>query len=91
MLKSLNIVLYLFVLIGFSACSGMVQTNPIPNPTKYALPKNPEIELVSAVSAKDIKDFDNYAREFFKVHLVDLRKSIWSIGLERGHYDQNNH
>lgn len=91
MFKSLSIILFSVVLIGFSACSGMVQTNPIPNPTKYALPKNPEVELVSVVATKDIKDFDDYARKFFKVHLVDLRKSIWSIGLERGHYDQNIH
>lgn len=69
----------------------MVQTNPIPDPKKYSLPNISEMELsLLKVDEKYIKDYDDYAREFFKVHLVDVRKSIWSIGLERGHYDQDD-
>ena len=74
----------------FGACSGKVQTNPIPNPTKYSFPKNTTPKLTTIVPQEDIKDYDNYAREFFNLRIVDYKKSIWSIGLERGHYDQNN-
>lgn len=90
MRKCLNFVLFIAFVMIFEACSGMVQTNPVPNPTKYALPKLSDEDLNTVVAQQDIKEFDDYAREFFQVNIVDYQKSIWSIGLSRGHYDQSN-
>ena len=79
--------LSLICILTFAACSGKVQTNPIPNPKKYRLPHSVEI-LTTEVKAKYIEDYDEYARNFFNARVVQLKKSIWSIGLERGHFNE---
>ncbi|OEZ15048.1 hypothetical protein [Campylobacter jejuni] len=80
---------FLFLLIAvFLGCSGKVQTNPIPEPKKYSLPKiGWEDRLITEVPKKYIEDYDNYAKNFFKADPKEYKRSIWSIGLERGHYD----
>lgn len=89
-MKLFNLALTIVFVIGFISCSGMVQTNPVPNPTKYVLPKISNADLNTTVAEKDINDFDAYAKEFFQVNVIDYKKTIWSIGLSRGHYDQNS-
>ena len=82
----LFLALSFIALIGYTGCSGKVQTNPEPNPTKYTLP-NKEYDLTSQVDKAIIEDYTAYAEEFFKKHKVEYNKSIWTIGIERGHYE----
>ena len=70
----------------FCACSGKVQTNPEPNTNKYNLP-NSEIRLTSKVSQEILEDYEQFIQEFFKIDRADFKKSIWTIGIERGHYE----
>ena len=90
-----------FVLFG---CSGKVQTNALPNQTKYHLPSNSNStshnnQILQCAS----EDYENYAREFFgKDRIVKQvpkpvkvrtqkeleSRTIWRIGREKGYFDE---
>ncbi|TEY00715.1 hypothetical protein [Campylobacter sp. US33a] len=83
-----KILIGVFSLIFLSACSGKVQTNPIPDPKKYSFPKQSiDYKPTTDVPQKYIVDYDDYVKKFFKSDAKNAIKSIWSIGLERGHYE----
>lgn len=78
-----------FLGVFLTSCSGKVQTNPIPESKKYTLPsyKASEQRLIEEVPVVYIQDYDRYAKEFFKADKNKYEKNIFSIGLERGHYE----
>lgn len=85
--NDMRIFILSFVLIFFINCSGKVQTNPITKDKKYFLPKQ-STELKHEVSNKIIADYDNYAKEFFRLEVGDYVRTIWQIGLDRGHFNE---
>lgn len=87
-MKGHLLILSLLALL-FSACSGKVQTNPLPQEKKFHLPTNSSNSKVNVVSEKDKDDFDTFASEFFNKDKQDeLNKSIYYIGIQRGHFQQ---
>lgn len=87
-MKKISLVLVLtFIFIG---CSGKVQTNKIPDDKRYSLPKNYK-QLNDREQLLEIEKvkYDEYARNFFKVQKnEEIERSIYYIGISRGHFDE---
>ncbi|RAX56491.1 hypothetical protein CCZ01_09355 [Helicobacter monodelphidis] len=71
-----------------SACSSKTQTNPLPNEKKYFVPKNMQMILKNEVNLTAIENFDLAAEEILmRRNKGAYEKTIWQIGLDRGHYE----
>lgn len=76
----------LFLPFFLIACSGKVQTNKIPQDTKYHLPNKIESKELSP-NKESLNDFKKTLEEFFKIENTDEgRGNIYKTGLERGHF-----
>lgn len=75
----------LFILILFSACSGKVQTNKLPQTAKYHLP-NATTPLKQGIDEATRMSFENALKDFFKIKENDDSVNIYKVGIERGHF-----
>ncbi|MBX7491240.1 hypothetical protein [Helicobacter turcicus] len=82
----LKLSLIITLSLTFSACSSKVQTNKIPQSTKYHLP-NTSITLKSSVDENTKRDFENTLNAFFKTNEKgELESNIYKVGIQRGHF-----
>ena len=84
---------FMFVFV-FTACSGYVQTNKLPNNVKYNLPKKSSSNLRSeSLNTKELSEFSATLEEFFgkkrisddSEEAVEVR-GIYQIGIEKEYF-----
>lgn len=83
-----NLLQYFFIALlplTFLACSGKVQTNKIPQTTKYHLP-NTTTPLKQGINETTKNDFEETLKEFFKIKENESNVNIYKVGIERGHF-----
>ncbi len=81
-----NIAIFAVLATFLSGCSGKVQINEIPKERTFIM-GNHKSELNNSVPNELVADFDDYAKHFFKATPQEYKKSIYQIGIDRGHYD----
>ncbi|GAD17834.1 hypothetical protein [Helicobacter fennelliae] len=73
----------------FIACSGKVQTNKIPNETKYYLPKGAKTSDKVALDSKELQSYSLTLEEFFKRNVKadeEKKQDIYQTGIKRGYF-----
>lgn len=83
-----NLLQYFFIALlplTFSACSGKVQTNKLPQTAKYHLP-NATAPLKQDIDEATRISFENALKDFFKIKENDNSVNIYKVGIERGHF-----
>ncbi|SQC36418.1 Uncharacterised protein [Helicobacter fennelliae] len=73
----------------FIACSGKVQTNKIPNETKYYLPKGVKTSDKVALDSKELQSYSLALEKFFKRNVKadeEKKQDIYQTGIERGYF-----
>lgn len=63
-MKTIKILCLATASFAFLACSGKVQTNPLPESKQFVLPKS-KIVLTTELPKQRVQDFDNYLADFF--------------------------
>lgn len=66
---------------AFLACSGKVQTNPLPESKQFVLPKS-KIALSTELPKHRVADFDNYLADFFKKRKNSYSKVMQTTNLQ---------
>lgn len=85
-----------FSFFAFSACSGKVQTNKIPNDSKYVLPKLTKKEKIEYVQTQELQDFSIFLEKFFgqKRSITEnnenANEDFFQIGIDRKYFYINN-
>lgn len=88
------IVTFIFAFV-FTACSGYVQTNKLPNNVKYNLPKKSSSNLRSeALNTKELSEFSATLEEFFGKKRISNddseeeaeKRGIYQIGIEKEYF-----
>lgn len=70
------------------ACTGKVQTNPLPQSSRWVVPPNYTMNLKREVDLEQIESFDIAAESILMRTSRSIdNKSIWQIGIDRGHYE----
>ena len=73
-MSKINFLCLTAISLTFIACSGKVQTNPLPESKQFVLPKS-QVVLTNQVSKHRVDDFDKFLADFFskrkKVVVVD--------------------
>lgn len=79
----------LFITFFMLGCSGKVQTNKIPNETKYFLPKEVEVKQVG-LDSKELQTYSFALDEFFKREIQsdddEKKQDIYQKGIQRGYF-----
>lgn len=89
MKKTLLVGMSICIIYSFNACSGKVQTNKIPNNTKYHIPKNQKKEQANTLDSKELQSYSIALEEFFKRKTQDdeeKKQDIYQIGIEKGYF-----
>lgn len=84
-----QVLLLIFVVPLFIACSGKVQTNKFPSETKYYLPKSAKTSDKVALDSKELESYSLALEEFFKRNVKDdeeKKQDIYQTGIERGYF-----
>lgn len=85
---------FMFVFV-FTACSGYVQTNKLPNNVKYNLPKKSSSNLRNeTLNTKELSEFSATLEEFFGKKRISNdnndeeaeQRGIYQIGIEKEYF-----
>ena len=63
-MSKINFLCLTAISLTFIACSGKVQTNPLPESKQFVLPKS-QVVLTNQVSKHRVDDFDKFLADFF--------------------------
>lgn len=78
-----------FITFFMFGCSGKVQTNKIPNETKYFLPKEVQVKEVG-LDSKELQTYSLALDEFFKREIYndddEKKQDIYQKGIQRGYF-----
>ena len=82
-MSKINFLCLTAISLTFIACSGKVQTNPLPESKQFVLPKS-QVVLTNQVSKHRVDDFDKFLADFFskrkKVVIVDNIYNLTETG-----------
>lgn len=79
------------ILPFFIACSGYVQTNKIPDETKYFLPKQTK-NSNNIIKAEELESFSLHLQNFFKTknnvenENENEKINIYDVGIKKGYF-----